>query len=196
MHYYPVWFDYAKWLFSIAGGFCAFAMMTEPASRKRGWLKLGFCCFIAMAMLFGGAAGVIFNSRAAIHEATGTVFGSNVTRGRGATTRFRIPQPEGEFDFSITGTHDAIENGEVVRVIYQDASYAVLSVEVIDGVNQGYRFRDTTNLHGSWFVVMLALVLAGYGLLDWMNDGTAIPPPDDRSAPDGDVDTKSVLDLS
>jgi len=33
--------------------------------------------------------------------------------------------------------------------------------------------------------------------LDWLNDGTAIPPPEDnRAAPDGDVDTKSMLDLS
>ena len=198
MHYYPVWFDYAKWLFLITGAACGLAMMPEPAGRKRGWLKLGLCCSIALGMLFGGVAGVMFNSRATTHEVTGEAFGVRFTSGRSSsTTWFGVPQPRGEFDFSISGTHGSIANGEALHIVYQDESYAVLAVDVMDGPGAGYRYTDNTNIFSSWFVVALAFVLAGYGVFDWLNDGTAIPPPeDDRAAPDGDVDTKSMLNLS
>jgi len=85
----------------------------------------------------------------------------------------------------------------MLRVVYQDESYAVLAVDVMDGPDAGFRYTDNPNIFSSWFVVALAIVLAGYGVLDWLNDGTAPPPPEDnRAVPDGDVDTKSMLDLS
>jgi hypothetical protein len=117
-------------------------------------VELGLCCSIALGMLFGGVAGVMFNSRATAHEVTGEAFGVRFTSGRSSsTTWFGVPQPRGEFDFSISGTHGSIANGEALHIVYQDESYAVLAVDgwMVRALDTATRITPIFFLRGSWW---------------------------------------------
>jgi hypothetical protein len=87
-------------------------------------------------------------------------------------------------------------DGEVVRVTYQDGSHAALQVQILEGPYAGYNHVESDGLIPSWMAMFLAFALGAYGVLDWLNDGTAITvEAQSRPVPDGDVDTQSMLNL-
>jgi hypothetical protein len=200
MTYYPAWFDYAKWTFVVCGGLCWFSMLTEVAGRKRGLLKLAACVLIAVGMAFGGLAGVLFNLRASHLNAEGTLFGVLVAHGKGSHSDFGLRFPSDKVVFlSMSGAYEQLSDGETARVTYQDGTHRVLRVKVLEGRNAGFDETASDGFGGSCVALLLSLCLGGYGVLDWINDGTAATPSDpdnNQRAPDGDVDTKSMLDLS
>ena len=198
MHYYWPGLDYAKWIFCLGAAGCFFGMLTEPAGAKRGWLKLAGCCAMAVGVLCGGLAGVLFNERAPRHSVAGTVTHVEVYGGRSSRTKFDLQAQTGEpIALSMDRAVYGIRNGDVVRVTYQEASGAVLSLTGLTGPYAGNQTEGSDGEYGSWMAVLAAVVLAGYGILDWFNDGNAIPAePRNQQSLDGDVDSKSMLNLS
>ena len=198
MHYYWPGLDYVKWLFFAAGAWSFFLMNSEEVGRKRGLLKLTGCVLIAAGAICWGISGILFNRYAPHLTAEGHLSNLVVQGGKGASTSFRLLTPSGEIDnLSLDKAVRWVHERDQARVIYQDESHAVLSLALLDGSYAGDVVLGNDGSFGSWCALICGLVLAGYGVLDWLNDGTAIPPPEDnRAAPDGDVDTKSMLDLS
>jgi len=196
--YYPGWLDYAGWSFGIAGALCGLAMKAQPVGRRRGLLKLAACVLVAVGVGFLGTGGVLFNSRAPHLTAQGAIFDVVEHRGRGSSTTFDLRVPSGEIDgFHLSSAVGQIVGGETAEVEYQAGSNAVLSVEILEGRYAGYHATDSDGMTGALFALLGALVLAIYGVANWFNDGTGVPSVEDnREAPDGDVDTKSMLNLS
>jgi hypothetical protein len=198
VHYYWAGLDYVKWALLVAGAAFFFYMQREESGEKRGWLKLAACITLALGIFSGAVAGVLFNKRAAHLTAEGFLAQVVVNGGRGASTQFQLVQPTGtsttlKVDSALRWIHD----GDPVHVVYQDGSYAVLSLTEISGANAGVRVDGNDGGFGSWVALTAAVILAGYGIADWFNDGNAVPSePADREMPDGDVDSKSMLNLS
>ena len=198
MGYYPSWIDYAGWSFVVVGALFAFAMMPEPTGRKRGFLKLAACELIAIGIGFLGTGGVLFNLRAPELSAHGTVAYTIHHRGKGSSTTFTLRLASGEIVvLHISPVTDRIRNGETAEVEYQGGSYAALNVRILAGPYAGYEATAPNGMTGAVFTLLGALGLGLFGIMNWMSDGTATPSqPDDQPAPDGEVDTKSMLNLS
>lgn len=199
MTYYPDWFDYAKWLFVGFGALGGFLTLSEPAGRKRGLLKLGFCTLLASGIVIGALGGVLFNLRAPHLTAEGTLFDVFVRHGKRSYTTFRLRSTTtSEIDgLSMSSAHDDLLNGEVARVTYQDGSLLALRVLVLEGPNAGKDHTEIDGLIPSWIALVFGIGLAAYGVLNWLKDGTGIPFRRRRqpAAPDGDVDSQSMLHL-
>jgi len=198
VHYYWPGLDYAKWALCAVGALFFFKMQTEPAGTKRGWFKLVACITLALGVFSGSLAGVLFNLRAAHLTAEGVVTQVIVSGGRAASTEFQLVEPTGastalKFDRALRWIHD----GDVVRVTYQDGSHAVLLLTPLTGRYAGSQVEGSDGSFGAWLALIAAVALAGYGVLDWFNDGNAVPAePTDTKTPDGDVDSESMLNLS
>ncbi len=197
MSYYPAWLDYAGWLFVVAGALCAMAMAPEPTGRKRGYLKLVACELIALGIGFLGAGGVLFNMRAPDLTARGELFDVVRHSGRGSSTNFRLRVPTGEIDgLSISSAIHQIADGDIAEVEYQAGSYAVIDIRIVTGRYSGYEATGQNGMAGAVVTLVAAPVLALFGIMNWLSDGTATPSSrENKPAPDGDVDTKSMLDL-
>lgn len=177
MTYYPDWFDYAKWLFVGFGAFGGFLTLSEPAGRKRGLLKLGFCTLLASGIVIGALGGVLFNLRAPHLTAEGTLFDVNVHHGKSSSTVFRLrTTTTDEIDgLSMSGAHDDLLNGAVARVTYQDGSLSVLRVQILEGPYAGKDHSEIDGLVPSWIALFFGVGLAAYGVLNWLKDGTGAP---------------------
>ena len=199
MTYYWAGLDYAKWILCACGAGLFLAMLPEPAGARRGWFKLAACCTLAAGMFSGGLAGVLFNHRAPHYSVDGWLTGVHVYGSRkGSHTDFRVVRPTGEaIALSINRTVRWVHNGDAVRVVYQGGSGAVLSLITLSGSYANSQVEGTTGGFGASVVIVASAILAGYGILDWFNDGKAIPAePDNLPMPDGEVDSASMLNLS
>ena len=200
MHYYWPGLDYLKWIMGVIAAGCFLMMLPEPASTKRGFLKLAACCIAASAIFCGALAGVLFNKRAPHRSVEGVLRGVKVWDGKGSHTDFRLDQVGGEtLALSIDRAVSWIHDGDFVNVVYQAGSGAVLSITMLAGPSTGWRSTGGNDGEfGAWMALVAAVALAGYGVLDWISDGRAIPneAPQSVPAPDGDVDSASMLNLS
>ena len=198
LSYYPGWFDYAEWFFGGVGVLCWLGMTAQPVGRRRGFLKLGACVLLAIGVGFAGSGGVLFNLRAPHLTAKGELFDVFRHSGRGSSTTFDLHVPSGEIDgFHLSSAIDQIVGSETAEVEYQADSHAVLHIDILEGRYAGYEATGSDGMTGSVISLFAALILAIYGVVDWFNDGTGIPSsPNNTKAPDGDVDTKSMLNLT
>jgi hypothetical protein len=200
MAYYPGWFDYAGWIFGITGILCWLNMKSEPAGRTRGFFKLAACLSIAAGVAFAATGGVLFNLRAPVLELTGEITAVKFFGGRNSQTRFVLLTPSGESrTFSISGEVAQISKGETAHLFYQQDSDRVRLLRITAGRSVGYQNAPESGLFGAWASLVGAVVLAGYGVLSWLNDRDATPSEtadDVKPQLDGDVDTKSLLNLS
>ena len=198
MSYYPVWFDYAVWVLVGFGALCGLMMLPEPTGPKRGKLKLLACILVALGIAFAGTAGLIFNLRAAHFDVQGTLTHVVVKHGgRSSSTLFQLIVPgQPTKSFEIGRDVPQILPGETMKVTYQADSNHVLGAQIVSGAYAGYDYADGDNSGGSIVVILVALALALYGVLNFLSDGTAeAVETDDRPVPSG-ADTESILDLS
>jgi hypothetical protein len=200
MALYPDWLDYAGWSLAGIGLLCLLLMLPQPTGTTRGYLKLSALVLLGVGAGIGAITGILFNLRAPVLHAQGELFQVSHHGGKGSHTDFGLRTPTGDIDgLSISSNVEAIAEGEVASVEYQQFSNRVLGVRIVDGAYRGVETTATNGLFGSCLLLLGSVVLAGYGFLDWMSDGTAIPAEtaeDTVAAPDGDVDTQSMLNLN
>ena len=200
MHFYPPWFDYAKWTLLAAGVMFFLLRGTEPAGSRRSFYKLLAGSLFAGGMIFGSASGILFNFRAPHVTVVGTVFDVYKTEGRSASTSFRLRMPSGEVDnLSLRWSIYEIANNEQAQVTYQAGSMGVLSIRVLDGPFAGYNQKADNGSFGSWLLLVAALCIAIFTLVSYSTDRSAhyeSLDEVDSIQPDGDVDTQSLLNLS
>jgi hypothetical protein len=173
------------------------AMAPEPTGRKRGYLKLVACELIALGIGFLGTGGILFNMRAPDLTVRGELFDVVRHSGRGSSTKFGLRSPAGEVDnLHISSAIREIADGDTAEVEYQAGSYAVMGIRIVAGRYSGYEATGQNGMAGAAVTLIAAPVLALFGIMNWLSDGTATPSSrDNKPAPDGDVDTKSMLDL-
>jgi len=199
LSYYPAWLDFAKWILAVSGIVCLLTTKSQPAGALRGRLKLVGLVLVAGGMMFGGAAGVLFNSRAAEADTEGTVTEVHMSGGRGASTHFDVMEPGGRLlNFSLGSELREIAYGEQARVHYQEGSHAVLYLLIVSGPYAGYSHSESNGLTTSYAVLVGALLVLAYAIWNFISDGTAARPDSDENlkpGPPGDVDELSVLKL-
>ncbi len=199
MTYYPAWFDYAKWMLAVSGGLCIFAIKSQAAGQLRGRLKLFGLLLVALGMIFGATAGVLFNSRASESDAAGIIARVHRTSGRGASTHFDVTQPDGTvLTFRIPSELREIADGEEAKIHYQDGSNKVLYLSIIAGQYAGFIHSDSNGLFGSYVLFVGAFVLFAYALWDFFSDGLGTTLDSEknlRPGPGGDVDEQSLFKL-
>jgi hypothetical protein len=195
---YGVWFDYMCWAIEIAGAVCGFSMLSEPAGRKRGLLKLSTCLLLATGFGCASTKGILFNLRAPTLNATGQLFDVFHHNGKNSSTDFRLRVPTGKIDaLHLDSDRLRIMNGELARVTYQADSYALLHIEILDGPYAGYTADGSNGLTGAIWGLLASICIAAYGIVNWISDGNATTPDSDtRAMPDGGVDTQSMLNLN
>ena len=152
---------------------------------------------LAAGIAFGGVGGVLFNLRAPHLTAEGTLFDVALHHGKNSSTRFCLRTSTEEIDdLTLSGAYGDLVDGEIAEVTYQSGSRLALHVKVLEGPYAGFDHAESDGLMPSWMAVVLAIALATYGVLDWLNDGTATSSdPGNQSAPDGDVDSQSMLNI-
>ena len=196
MSYYPPWFDVAEWILIGAGLLGWLVMKAFAPGRVRGLLKLCGCLSVAVGMIFGGIGSLLFNERAPHLTAEGR-FGHVVLHtGKGSSTYFDLLGGQAHDRLYLPSAKSEVQDGELADVTYQAQSGLVLSLHIVDGPHAGFDYSGTDHSFGAFATLFAALVLACYGVLNFVSDGTGEPAQKDNSpSPAGEADTGSMLDL-
>ena len=198
MNYYPPALDYAMYVLGAAGLILWVSLRGQATGRRKGALKLAACLLVGVALTCGGMGGVLFNRRAPIYETTGLLENIVRTTGRNSHVEFSLRTPSGIIGPLSTADLTEFQGGETAEVSYQAASLRVLHIRVLDGRAKGFEHQTSNGTLGAFLTIFAGLGLFAYGLLNYASDGAG-GPDDEREgtvpAPDGDVDSKSMLGL-
>ena len=197
MSYTPPWLTPLGYVLVFAGVVCFFIEKTQPVGPKRGRLKLIALACIGMGIVACSTSALILNQRAPHLTVDGMLSAVRKQGGRGASTSFEVLSPQGPSipRFSMSGSRNAVVDGETATVVYQAGSFSALRVSVTSGPHAGDVETDSDGTFGAVFLVIVGLAALAYGVINFVSDGTADDPEDNTAPPDG-VDSPSLLHLS
>ena len=174
------------------------AVMTRDSGRLRGFAKLGAFLLASVTLGLIGLMGILFNARAPHLQASGMFSHVVMHTGKGSSTRFNLIGHSQETinSLHISSAKSQIMAGEDAEIIYQAQSGLVLSLHIVDGPHAGFIYTESDRGGEGYFAILLAIGLAGFGIVNFFNDGSAYAGGrDDSPAPEGDTDARSMLQL-
>jgi hypothetical protein len=199
MSFYPPWLDYLAYALAIAAALVGWAVRSQPVGLRRGRLKLTALLFLSTAILLGAVDAIVFNTRAPRLTAQGIVSNVAKSHGRNSYTVFSLTTSTGEIDgLQLGSVIDQIVNNESAVIIYQAGSNKVLQITITNGFASGYTTSRSDGMTGSVAALIAGIIVLAYAILNFLSDGQGTPPPSSsefKPAPDGEVDTKSIIQL-
>jgi hypothetical protein len=198
---YPTWAAVIAWTLLVAGLGTALSTLSQPAGLKRGYMRLTGYALLGASLLLGGICGVLFNVEALHVTVRGQLFRVAIhTGGKSSDSQFCLRVPSGEVDglYAESALY-RLEDGTNAEIVYQSGTKLVLQITLLDGPYTGYIYSGSDDFYVWLLATFAGIVLAAYGVWEWLNDRNGEPPVPDHSnnqEPPSDVDTRSLLNLS